>query len=67
MPNNKLDPKLNVERVKKSQGDRDRLTVTLEQGTISRIQNKGFKASAFAREVIMRELETIERISKKNS
>lgn len=62
---NKIDAELNRSRVAASQKNVDRLTVTLEKGTIERIQKLGYKGSAFARAVIMKELETLEKISKK--
>lgn len=65
MEKKKIDAELNRARVAASQKNADRLTVTLEKGTIERIQQLGFKGSTFARAVIMKEIETLEKISKK--
>lgn len=66
MARKEIPADINRSRVKESQKNVDRLTVTLKDGTIERIQALGYKGSAFARAVIMRELETLENISKKN-
>lgn len=66
MARKEIPADINRLRVAESQKNVDRLTVTLDKGTIDRIKALNFKASAFARTVIMKELETLESISRNN-
>ena len=54
----------NREAVKKCMSNKDRLNVILPAGTIKRINDLGYAGNSFARELILAELEKIERIKK---
>ena len=56
----------NREAVKKCMSNKDRLNVILPAGTIKRINDLGYAGNSFARELILAELEKIERIKKYN-
>lgn len=56
--------KKNREAVKKCMQNKDRLNVILPKGTIDRINEYGFKANAFAKELILAELERMDRMKK---
>ena len=54
----------NREAVKRCMEKRDRINVILPQGTIDRINEYGLKTSAFARELILSELDRMDRMKK---
>lgn len=54
----------NREAVKKCMENRDRINVVLPKGTIERIHAYGLKANAFARELVLAELDRMDRIKK---
>lgn len=54
----------NREAVKKCMSNKDRINVILPQGTINRINEYGLKTSAFARELILSELDKMDRMKK---
>ena len=54
----------NREAVKKCMQNKDRINVILPKGTIERINSYGLKTNAFARELILTELERIDRMKK---
>lgn len=54
----------NREAVKKCMSKKDRLNVILPAGTIKRINDLGYAGNSFARELILSELEKIERMKK---
>lgn len=54
----------NREAVKKCMQNKDRINVILPKGTIERINSYGLKTNAFARELILAELERMDRIKK---
>ena len=54
----------NREAVKKCMKNKDRINVILPKGTIERINSYGLKTNAFARELILAELERMDRIKK---
>lgn len=54
----------NREAVKKCMSNKDRINVILPQGTIDRINSYGLKTSAFARELILAELNKMDRMKK---
>lgn len=54
----------NREAVKKCMQNRDRINVILPKGTIERINSYGLKTNAFARELILAELERMDRMKK---
>lgn len=62
----KIDPELNRARVKASMKKRgtERLSIYLEQGTLERIADLGYKGSAFAKALIMEELDRLEKMKK---
>ncbi len=60
----KIAAELNRERVRKSQENSDRLNLYLPKGTLERIRSLGFRSTNFARELILAELEKLERIKK---
>lgn len=62
----KIDPELNRSRVKESMKNVDRLNIYLEKGTLDRIKRLGFKGSAFAKTLIMEELERLEKMQIKH-
>ena len=55
----------NREAVKKCMKNKDRINVILPQGTIDRINSYGLKTSTFARELILAELDKMDRMRKK--
>ena len=52
----------NREAVKKCMKNRDRINVILPPGTIDRINGYGLKTSSFARELILTELDRMDRM-----
>ena len=50
--------------VKKCMQNKDRINVILPKGTIERINSYGLKTNAFARELILSELERMDRMKK---
>lgn len=56
--------KLNRERVKKTMRNRDRINVVLPKGTLDRINAYGLKTNAFAKELILAELDRMDRAKK---
>ena len=54
----------NREAVKKCMQKKDRINVILPKGTIERINSYGLKTNAFARELILAELERMDRMKK---
>ena len=54
----------NREAVKKCMKNKDRINVILPKGTIERINSYGLKTNAFARELILEELERMDRMKK---
>lgn len=56
--------KRNREAVKKCMENKERINVTLPKGTFDRITSYGFKANAFARKVILEELDRMDEIKK---
>lgn len=54
----------NREAVKKCMKNKDRINVILPQGTINRINSYGLKTSSFARELILSELDKMDRMKK---
>lgn len=54
----------NREAVKKCMQRKDRINVILPLGTIDRINEYGLKTSAFARELILSELDKMDRMRK---
>lgn len=54
----------NREAVKKCMKNKDRINVILPLGTIERINSYGLKSNAFARELILAELDKMDRIKK---
>ena len=54
----------NREAVKKCMQNKDRINVILPKGTIERINSYGLKTNAFARELILSELERMNRMKK---
>ena len=54
----------NREAVKKCMQNKDRINVILPKGTIERIKSYGLKTNAFARELILAELERMDRMKK---
>ena len=54
----------NREAVKKCMKNKDRINVILPQGTIDRINSYGLKTSSFARELILSELDKMDRMKK---
>ena len=54
----------NREAVKKCMQNKDRINVILPKGTIEKINSYGLKTSAFARELILAELDKMDRMKK---
>ena len=54
----------NREAVKKCMKNKDRINVILPKGTIEKINSYGLKTNAFARELILAELERMDRMKK---
>lgn len=54
----------NRQAVKKCMESRDRINIILPQGTVDRINAYGLKTSAFARELILAELDKMDRMKK---
>ena len=54
----------NREDVKKCMKNKDRINIILPLGTIDRINAYGLKTSAFARELILSELDKMDRMKK---
>ena len=54
----------NREADKKWMKNKDRINVILPKGTIERINSYGLKTNAFARELILAELEKMDRMKK---
>ena len=54
----------NREAGKKCMQNKDRINVILPKGTIERINSYGLKTNAFARELILAELERMDRMKK---
>lgn len=54
----------NREAVKKCMEKRDRINVILPQGTLERINAYGLKTNAFARELILAELDKMDKMRK---
>lgn len=60
----KIQAKKNREAVKKCMKNKDRINIILPLGTIDRINAYGLKTSAFARELILSELDKMDRMKK---
>ena len=54
----------NREAVKRCMKNRDRINVILPLGTVERINAYGLKSNAFARELILSELDKMDRMKK---
>ena len=54
----------NRQAVKKWMRNKDRINIILPLGTIERINSYGLKTSAFARELILSELDKMDRMKK---
>lgn len=54
----------NRQAVKKCMRNKDRINIILPHGTIERINSYGLKTSAFARELILAELDKMDRMKK---
>lgn len=54
----------NREAVKKCMSNKDRLNVILPAGTIKRIKDLGYTGNSFAKELILAELDKMERMKK---
>jgi hypothetical protein len=54
----------NREAVKKCMKNKDRINVILPQGTLDRINAYGLKTNAFARELILAELDKMDKMKK---
>lgn len=54
----------NREAVKKCMQNRDRINIIFPQGTIDRINAHGLKTSTFVRELVLSELEKMDRMEK---
>ena len=54
----------NLEAVKRCMKNRDRINVILPLGTVERINTYGLKSNAFARELILAELDKMDRMKK---
>ena len=54
----------NREAVKRCMKNKDRINVILPQGTLDRINAYGLKTNAFARELILAELDKMDRMKK---
>ena len=54
----------NRQAVKKCMSNKDRINIILPLGTIERINSYGLKTSAFARELILAELDKMDRMKK---
>ena len=54
----------NRQAVKKCMRNKDRMNVILPHGTIERIHALGFNGNAFARDLILSELERLEKYKK---
>lgn len=52
----------NREAVKKCMKNKDRINVILPQGTLDRINAYGFKTNAFARDLILAELDKMDKM-----
>lgn len=57
--------KKNREAVKKCMKNRDRINIILPKGTLERIKKQNKKASEMARELILKELNKLEKENKK--
>ncbi len=56
----------NREAVKKCMQNKDRINIILPQGTIDRINSYGLKTSSFARELILSELDRMDRMRRQH-
>ena len=54
----------NRKAVKKCMSNKDRINIIVPLGTIERINSYGLKTSAFARELILAELDKMDRMKK---
>lgn len=54
--------KKNREAVKRCMANKDRINIILPQGTIERINSYGLKTSSFARELILAELDRLDKM-----
>mgnify|MGYP006939734311 CR=1 FL=1 len=54
----------NREAVKKCMKNKDRINLILPQGTIDRINSYGLKTSSFARELILAELDKMDKMDR---
>jgi hypothetical protein len=54
----------NRQAVKKCMESRDRINIILPHGTVDRINAYGLKTSAFARQLILEELERMDKMKK---
>lgn len=59
-----IQAKKNREAVKKCMKNKDRINIILPLGTIDRINAYGLKTSTFARELILSELDKMDRMKK---
>ncbi len=59
-----IETLLNRERVKVSREKVDRITIYLPKNTSTRIENLGFKKTAFCRNAVLQELEKLEKLKK---
>jgi hypothetical protein len=55
----------NREAVKKCMEGKDRINVILPKGTLDRINEYGFKTNAFARDLILQELDRMDKMKAK--
>lgn len=56
--------KKNREAVKKCMQNKDRINVILPKGTLDRINSYGLKTNAFAKKLILEELDRMDKIKK---
>lgn len=59
-----ISPELNRQRVRAAQENVDRLNIYLPKGTNDRIEALGFKRSAFAKDLILAELDRLESLKR---
>ena len=60
----KIPPEVNRARVKASQEKVDRINIYVPKGTNKRIEDLGLKRAAFCRDVIIQELDRLEKLTK---
>lgn len=59
---NEEKAKKNREAVKRCMANKDRINIILPRGTIDRINSYGLKTSSFARELILAELDRLDKM-----